>query len=81
MASIEQIVEAMRANRNAIRFSDCVKVCTHYFGKPRICGSHPVFKTPWKGEPWVNVQEKSGFMKPYQIKQVLDAIDKLEEEK
>ena len=81
MASIEKILEAMRKNPNSITFADCLKVCTHYFGKPRVCGSHHVFKTPWEGEPWVNVQEKSGAAKPYQIRQALDSIDKLERER
>ena len=81
MPSIPKILEIMRTNPNAVRFADALKVSTFYFGKPRIHGSHHVFKPPWKGEPWVNIQEKEGFLKPYQVKQILDAVDKLESEK
>jgi hypothetical protein len=40
--------------------------------------SHAKFETPWAGEPYVNIQNKNGQAKPYQVKQVLAAIDKLE---
>jgi len=40
-----------------------------------------VFKTPWAGDPRVNIQKsKGGEAKPYQVRQVLKAIDKLKEE-
>lgn len=77
MASIEKILKRMRTNPRDIRFSDCLRICKHYFGEPRIRGSHYVFKTPWTGEPWVNIQEKSAYTKPYQVKQVLEAIERL----
>ena len=81
MAKIDTIVSDMRQNANGIKFNDLVKVCTHYFGAPRQEGtSHKVYKMPWQGDPRVNIQEKKGYSKPYQVKQVLKAIDKLEEE-
>lgn len=81
MAKIDTIVSDMRQNANGIKFNDLVKVCTHYFGPPRQEGtSHKVYKMPWQGDPRVNIQEKKGYGKPYQVKQVLKAIDKLEEE-
>jgi hypothetical protein len=56
-----------------------VKVCNHYFGEPRQQGiSHCVYKTPWAGDPRVNIQEKKGKAKVYQVRQVLDAIEKIE---
>ncbi|MAT05242.1 MAG: hypothetical protein CL424_09395 [Acidimicrobiaceae bacterium] len=37
--------------------------------------------TPWPGDPRVNIQKsKGGKAKPYQVRQVLKAIDKLNEE-
>ena len=49
------------------------------FGKPRQSGSsHTIFKTPWPGDPRVNIQNAKGKAKPYQVRQVLQAIDKLE---
>ncbi|MGV7292078.1 toxin HicA, partial [Mycobacterium kansasii] len=40
-------------------------------------GSHIVLKMPWAGDPRVNIQDKGGKAKAYQVKQVLAAIDKL----
>jgi hypothetical protein len=40
-----------------------------------------VFKTPWPGDPRVNIQKsKGGAAKPYQVRQVLKAIEKLKEQ-
>ena len=40
-----------------------------------------VFKTPWPGDPRVNIQRsRGGEAKPYQVRQVLKAIEKLNEE-
>ncbi|RLT38079.1 MAG: toxin HicA [Chloroflexi bacterium] len=56
------------------------KVCDFYFGEPRQMGSsHRVYKMPWQGDPRVNIQDQKGKAKPYQVKQVLKAIDRLEE--
>ncbi|MDH6104745.1 hypothetical protein NWP22_02445 [Anabaenopsis tanganyikae CS-531] len=40
-----------------------------------------VYKTPWSGTPRINIQEKNGKAKVYQVKQVLGAIEKIEEMK
>ena len=62
-----------------MRFADLVKVCDYYFGEPRQKGtSHHVYKTPWQGDPRVNIQNKKGKAKIYQVKQVIAAIEKLE---
>ena len=69
----------MENNPNGIRFSDLCKVCDHYFGEARQTGSsHRIYKTPWQGKPYVNIQSKGGKGKPYQVKQVLEAIGKIE---
>jgi hypothetical protein len=40
-----------------------------------------VFGTPWPGDPRVNIQRSTGGKaKAYQVRQVLKAIDKLQEE-
>ena len=79
MASISGLVEAMRRNPKGFRFGDLSRVCAHFFGKPRQSGSsHQVFKTPWPGDPRVNIQNDKGKAKPYQVRQVLAAIEKLE---
>ncbi|HPB71805.1 MAG TPA: toxin HicA [Phycicoccus sp.] len=62
-----------------MRYADLAKVCEHYFGPPRTTrGSHAVYKTPWPGDPRVNIQNVNGRAKAYQVRQVLAAIDKKE---
>ena len=69
----------MRREPIGIRFSDLRKVCESFFGEPRQSGtSHLVFKMPWQGDPRINIQDDGGNAKPYQVRQVLQAIDKLE---
>lgn len=79
MADIEQIVAKMKRNQKGIRFNELIKVCEHHFGAARQSGSsHCVFKTPWLGDPRVNIQNQKGKAKPYQVKQVLLAIERME---
>jgi hypothetical protein len=80
VVQVGQIGAAMRANPVGVRYSDLMKVCVQYFGEPRQRGSsHAVFKTPWPGDPRVNIQSDKGKAKAYQVRQVLRAIAKLEE--
>ena len=77
---IAEKLRQMRDTPQNIRFSDLLAVCTHFFGEPRQKGtSHCVFCTPWPGDPRVNIQEKNGKAKAYQVKQVLAAIRRLQE--
>ncbi len=82
MASSQKILERMRREPTNVRFSDLLKVCQQFFGEPRQSGSsHVIFKTPWPGDPRVNIQNDKGRAKAYQVRQVLLAIDKLEEKR
>lgn len=79
MPSVEKILKAMRNNPAGITFSELEKVCDHYFGKARTRGtSHCLYRTPWRGDPFVNIQNSHGKAKTYQVRQVIQAIDKLE---
>jgi len=81
MASIDDILEQMRRNPQGIRFSDLCRVCDHYFGTARQRGaSHHVCRTPWQGDPRVNVQNDKGKDKAYQVRQVLRAVERLQHE-
>ncbi|RLA49375.1 MAG: toxin HicA [Gammaproteobacteria bacterium] len=81
MAGIDSILLQMKRNPVGTRFADVAKVCEHYFGPPRQTGSsHMVFKTPWQGDPRVNIQNSKGKAKPYQVRQVLQAVSRLEAE-
>jgi len=61
-----------------IAFDDLIVICQKHFGEPRIRGSHFIFKTPWKGDPRINLQKDGKMAKPYQVKDVIKAIKKLE---
>ncbi len=81
MASAEDILAKMRASPKGIRFNDLCKVCDAYFGEARQSGSsHRVYRTPWQGDPRVNIQNAKGKAKPYQVRQVVAAIERLEVE-
>ena len=71
----------MENNPKGIRFKDLCQVCEYFFGKARqSSGSHRIYRTPWPGDPRVNIQNSKGNAKAYQVKQVLKAIKKLENE-
>ena len=81
MAKIKDILIQMKKNPSDVRFSDLSKVCIYFFGQARQKdGSHQVYKTPWQGDPRINIQNHKGKAKEYQVKQVLLAIEKLEVE-
>jgi len=82
MSKIQKTLKDMGSSPQNVRFSDLSKVCAHYFGEPRNRGtSHHVYKTPWQGDPRVNIQKgKDGKAKAYQVKQVLAAVKKFEEQ-
>lgn len=83
MKSIDKIVKKMKKSPQNVGFSELALVCCHFFGEPRNKGtSHHVYKTPWQGDPRVNIQKsKGGKAKAYQVKQVLAAIERVEESK
>jgi hypothetical protein len=79
MRDLRQRLERMRLNPANVRFAELVIVCDHFFGHPRQQGSsHRVYRTPWPGDPRVNIQNDHGRAKPYQVRQVLAAIARLE---
>ena len=78
MSTVEKILEQMRTEPANVRFSELKRVCETYFGKPRQNGSsHAIYKTPWPGNPRVNIQNNKGKAKAYQVRQVLLAIERL----
>ena len=79
MPKIARIVESMRRNPRGVRFADLCAVCDHYFGSARRRGTnHRIYRTPWAGDPRVNIQDSKGKGKAYQVQQVLAAIQRLE---
>lgn len=79
MTKIEDVIAEMRRNPKGIRFQDLRKVCDSLFGEARQkSSSHRIYKTPWVGDPRVNIQNDQGMAKAYQVRQVLKAIERLE---
>lgn len=80
MAANRDLLTAMRRNPKGVRYRDLCRVCDHFFGEARQSGSsHRIYKTPWRGDPRVNVQAAKGMAKPYQVRQVLAAVERLEQ--
>ncbi len=77
MGSIAEIVQQMIRNPYDVGFGDICRVCEYYFGDPRQTGSHIIYKTPWQGDPRINIQNDKGKVKAYQVRQVLKAIERL----
>ena len=78
MGSIEDLVRRFEKNPQNVAFNDLCRVCEHYFGKPRVSSSHHIYKTPWQGDPRINIQNDGGKAKAYQVRQVIRAIKRLE---
>lgn len=79
MGSIASLVAGMRRNPTDVAFTDVLRVAEHHFGPPRRSGgSHAVFRKPWPGDPRVNLQNDHGKAKAYQVRQLIQAIDKKE---
>ena len=79
MTKIDDLLIKVQRNPKDVRFSDLCKICDHFFGELRQKkSSHRIYKTPWQGDPRVNIQNYKGKAKVYQVKQVLLAIEKLE---
>lgn len=81
MANVDDILTQMKRNAKNVRFADLCKVCDNFFGTHhKSASSHRVYRTPWQGDPRINIQNVKGKAKAYQVKQVLMAIQKLEDD-
>ncbi len=81
MKTIAEKLKLFKNNPKDVKFSELCEVCDFYFGDARQSGSsHRVYKTPWRGDPRVNIQNAKGKAKAYQVRQVLKAIERLEVE-
>ena len=79
MESTIEILQRLRANPKGVRFAELAAICDQFFGEPRQRGSsHRVYRMPWPGDPRVNIQNDRGMAKPYQVRQVIRAIERLE---
>ncbi|MCP4548433.1 MAG: toxin HicA [bacterium] len=77
---LKKLIDELDGRSRNTRFDRLVTICRRAFGAPtrsRGSGSHVKFKTPWNGNPRINLQNSKG--KAYQVDQVLDALRKLYE--
>ena len=81
MSQFGKLLATIRNNPKGVKFRDASKVAEHYFGAPRIKGSHNVYTMPWAGFPRVNLQDVGGYIDSYQVTQLLQAIDRVESER
>lgn len=79
MRASDKQLQRLRESRGEAAFRDVKAVCDRYFGMPRVHGSHYIYRTPWKGDPRVNIQNRNGRVAAYQVRQVLFAVMRLEE--
>ena len=76
--TILDALKELEKNPKDVRFARLMTLCETFFGAPRMSsGSHRIFKTPWAGDPRINVQERGGKAKPEQVKNVIKALHRL----
>ena len=81
MVDIDKISAKMRQSPFNVKYGDLCRVCDHFFGAPRQKStSHRIYKVNWIRPPLINIQNLKGKAKEYQVRQVLDAIDKSKDE-
>jgi hypothetical protein len=79
MEPLNKVIAALENKPGDIKFTTLCRICERFFGTARQKGSsHRVYKTPWKGDPRVNIQEKNGKAKTYQVRQIIKALKRLE---
>ena len=66
------------SNPKCVRLRELLAICERYFGQPRIRGGHHIFKTPWRSDPRINLQAAGKMAKPYQVRDVVRALARLE---
>jgi predicted RNA binding protein YcfA (HicA-like mRNA interferase family) len=77
MPRCDKLLERARNNPKEVRFSDAVKLAECYgFSQDRQRGSHQWFEHPLLRDG-LNLQDRKGMAKEYQVKQLLDAINEL----
>ena len=77
--TISETIAELEKEKGNTRFSKLIKICEEHFGGARVKGSHYIFKTPWPGDPRLNLQSDKGKAKTYQVEQVIAALRKLDE--
>lgn len=78
MASLHKRIARMRRNPRNVPWVELVSICDALFGKPVcITGSHRIYDVRWSASRLLVLQPRGSSAKPYQVRQVLRAIDEL----
>ena len=79
MGDLEKAIDDLAHNPRGVKFSELSKVLDEWFGESRTTGSHRIYRTPWQGDPRLNIQNAKGMAKAYQVRQAIRALRKLGE--
>lgn len=71
---LTSLITELEEKENNIKFSRILSICEEMFGACRMNGSHHIFKTPWQGDPRINLQKAGNMAKPYQVRQVIRCL-------
>jgi hypothetical protein len=77
--TIDDAIGELDGHETNTRFQRLITICTTFFGAPRVEGRHHIFKTPWPADPRINLQLGKGKAKPYQVRQVVKALQRLKD--
>lgn len=80
MSYLDYLTEKWTKPSRPVLFREVKQVCDQLFGEPRVRGSHHIYRTPWQGDPRINIQNRRGYVAAYQVKQVLKAVARMEED-
>ncbi|HLA07511.1 MAG TPA: type II toxin-antitoxin system HicA family toxin [Anaerolineales bacterium] len=76
MAKLKKIFEKVLAGSKNIAFNDFILLVEGFgFHLSRVSGSHHIFVHP-KVKELVNLQNVKGQVKPYQIKQLMELVER-----
>jgi hypothetical protein len=62
-----------------LSFMELLEICESVFGVPVVIGDHYIFETPWRDDPLLSIQNDGLKAKPYQLRIVKEALEKLED--
>jgi len=82
LEKIEEDINYLSSKVKNTMFDDLFSICARHFPEYRHAdGSHIIFKTKWAGDPRINIQRDKNkkMAKPYQVKQVIKALEKLKQ--
>lgn len=79
MVRLSKRIARLRRNPRNVPWPELVNLCDTLFGPPkRTTGSHRIYDVKWSKSRLLVLQPRGSNAKPYQVRQVLRAIEELE---